>query len=1543
MRGERKEGPMNPMLPTNQSCVQSPRAIRKTRYWPFSLLLLLISLGLPASLQAQEGNIRFDRLSIEDGLSQSTIFAILQDRQGFMWFGTQDGLNKYDGYEFTIFKHDLEEPTTISDNFVRAIYQDQTGVLWIGTNGGLNKFEPVTETFIRYQHDADNNRSLSDNTVRTILEDRTGLLWIGTDGGLNAFDPDSGKFTSYQHDPANPNSLSHNTIRDIYQDQAGTLWIATDGGGLNKFDQETESFSAYRHNPDDPTGLSHDDLSSIHQDQAGMLWISTEGGGLNKFDPASEIFRVYKNDLDDPHSLSDDNFRTIYQDRSGQLWLGARDGLNRFNPAAENFTHYHNDPADPHSLSANHILSIFEDRAGVLWVGTNGGGLNKFNRAIEAFAHFTNTSNNPNRLSDNMVWSIFEDQAGRLWIGTSNGLNRFDRSTGDFTHYHHNPDDLTSLSTDFIPVVIEDHNGLLWVGADEGGLNKFDQASESFTAYRHDPDDPGSLSDDDVWSLYEDSQGTLWVGTWGGGLNRFEPETERFTRYQHNSENPQSVSDNVIRTIFEDQAGVLWLGTNGGGLNRFDRESERFNHYTHDPDDPDSLSDNVVRTIYEDQTGVLWLGVDGGGLNKFDRQSETFTHYREKDGLVNDTVYGILEDDQANLWLSTNNGLSKFNPQTETFKNYNASDGLQSNEFNQGAHHHSESGELFFGGINGFNAFFPDRIEDNPHPPPVVLTGFQIFNEPVNFDRPLAEITDIELSWRDSVFSFEFAALDYTVPEENRYAYKLEGFDKDWIEAGNRRFATYTDLDGGEYLLQVRGANNDGVWNEAGPDIRITITPPPWKTWWAYTLYALLTLGLVAGYTRYRTGAQARELAQQRKELEQERRVAEELRRIDRLKDEFLANTSHELRTPLNGIIGLAETMIDGAAGHLPDKAVNELSMLASSGRRLATLVNDILDFAQLKYEEFELQLKPVNMRVVTEVVLSMCQPLAGQKPVQLVNEVSPETPPAIADENRLQQILVNLVGNAIKFTESGAVTVSARIASNASNKQDKAAPGSFLAVTVSDTGIGIAADKLDHIFESFEQADSSIVREYGGAGLGLSITRQLVELHGGMIEVDSTVGQGSQFTFTLPIFQGQVEESMAIAPAPTEVEKIARPPALTDTQPFQPAGPSLPATTGAVILIVDDEPVNQQVLVNYLGLENHTILQAMSGIEAIDLVEHRLIPDLILLDVMMPRMSGFEVCRRLRKSYSPVDLPILILTAKNRTRDMVAGLEAGANDYLAKPFDKRELLARVDTLLRFKAAVGAHDQLVALGQELKVARRIQLSILPTAIPQLPQLDIQARYRPMNSVGGDFYDFYEIDDQRLGVFVADVSGHGVPAALIAAMVKIAFSVQKPNAHNASMVLTGINHTLVDRIGKQLLTAGYAYLNMETGKLFYASAGHWPLLVWKKQSQTLQTLGPDGFIIGWLSEIDYASMDIELEPGDRILLYTDAILETRNDAGELFGEARFHQLIQDKQELSTADFADFLLRHLTDWSGQADGFEDDLTLIVIDVLDTGQKG
>ncbi|MCB0156192.1 MAG: GGDEF domain-containing protein, partial [Anaerolineae bacterium] len=802
-------------------------------------------------------------------------------------------------------------------------------------------------------------------------------------------------------------------------------------------------------------------------------------------------------------------------------------------------------------------------------------GLSKFKRSTEVFIHYTNTGGASASLSDSVVWGISEDPAGQLWVGTSSGLNRIERESGTVTVYRHQPDDPASLSGDFVPAVLTDHSGTLWVGVDEGGLNRYDPATDSFSAYRFAEEDPTSLSDDDVWSLFEDREGRLWVGTWGGGLNRFNPADETFTRYQPDPANPAGLSNDVIRVIRQDHTGRLWLGTNGGGLVNFDPAAETFTTYLTDPNQMSSLSGNVVRAILEDSRQTLWVGVDGGGLNKFDPATETFVHYREQDGLPNDTIYGIVEDDQGELWLSTNSGLARFDPVSETFKNYTASDGLQSNEFNQGAYFKSGAGELFFGGINGFNAFFPDQIQDNTYQPPVIVTAFQIFDKPVTLAQPLAELTELPLSYRDSVFSFEFAALDYTAPAENQYAYKLEGFDQEWIEAGPRRFATYTNLDGGEYTFRVRGSNNDGLWSEHEVAVKINITPPPWKTWWAYTLYVLAGAGVIFVYIRLRTRAQARELAQQRRELAQERQVAEQLRQVDRLKDEFLANTSHELRTPLNGIIGLAESLLEGATGELGPDTRHNLSLIAMSGRRLANLVNDVLDFAKLKHKTIQLDRRPVELHALTEVVLTLSQPLIGPKSLRLINSIPPDTPPVQADENRVQQILHNLVGNAIKFTESGTIEISAQVRDD------------LLAVSVTDSGIGIPADKIARIFESFEQADGSIERIYGGTGLGLTISKQLVELHGGSIAVESTVNHGSRFTFTLPLSSASLPTTPVASPPPeplTEDTPVYAP--RYQAQPVEAPQVRVEAEAGDfTILVVDYEPVNQQVLSNHLSL----------------------------------------------------------------------------------------------------------------------------------------------------------------------------------------------------------------------------------------------------------------------------------------------------------------------------------------------------------------------
>lgn len=789
--------------------------------------------------------IRFERISLKEGLSQGTVNTILQDDLGYMWFGTEDGLNRYDGYHFTVYKNDPEDPLTLADNFISSIYEDESGDLWIGTRSGLDRFDRDTGTFTHYQHDPDDLMSLGGVWVSVIYEDLSGRLWVGTISGLDLLDRDTNSFSHYVSDPEESKSLSNEYVRAIHEDQEGEFWVGTNGG-LNLFDQTTGTFIRYLHDPLDQNSLSDDKITSLFEDREGNLWIGTEEGGLNLFDTSTQTFTSYQHNPDDPRSLTHNRVRSIFEDDTGRLWIGTQNGLDQFDRDQNLFIHYRHDPGDLYSLSSNSIWSIYQDRTGVLWFGTYGGGLSRYNRSTDRFILYQHQPDLPNSLSDDMVWSIYQDRNEALWIGTLNGgLNRLDRDSDTFTIYENNPNDPSTISSNDVRSIKGDHNGDLWVGTNGGGLNLFDPRTDSFRHFVNDPDNPSSLSENRVTVILEDRSGKLWVGTRSGGLNRYDSASGTFTRFQYDPTDPTSLSDDRVWSLHEDSSGQLWVGTLGG-VNVFDPDRNHFTRFIHDPDNPNSLNNNAIFSIYEDETGMIWIGTWGSGLDRYDPVTQTFTHFTEKNGLPNDVIYGIEADLDGFLWLSTNKGLSKFDPRKDTFQNYDVSDGLQDNEFNVGAHFRSHRGELFFGGIKGFNAFFPDRIMGNPHPPPIVITSFAISNRVERTNLIPGE--QIQLPYTDNSISFEFAALDYYAPDKNQYAYKLDGFDDDWVIAGTRRYASYTNLRGGDYIFQVKGSNSDGVWNEEGITVPIIITPAIWDTWWFRgILFMVLVAGVIAG------------------------------------------------------------------------------------------------------------------------------------------------------------------------------------------------------------------------------------------------------------------------------------------------------------------------------------------------------------------------------------------------------------------------------------------------------------------------------------------------------------------------------------------------------------------------------------------------------------------------------------------------------------------------------------------------------------------------
>jgi ligand-binding sensor domain-containing protein/serine phosphatase RsbU (regulator of sigma subunit) len=834
---------------------------------------------LPTSLLAKRSSFRFTHFSLEQGLAQVSALSILQDQRGFLWIGTLDGLNRYDGYTFTVYKLDRQDPHSLSSNVIPVLYEDRQGTLWAGTQqGGLNKFDRELDRWIRYQHDPQDPQSLSHDDVFAIHEDRRDNLWVGTAQGLNKFDRDTGACVRYLSDPDNPRSISHDHVRAIAEDRHGTLWIGT-ANGLNSFDYESGQFTRYHHNPDDADSLVNNAISSIYEDHEGTLWIGTNLG-LERFDYDSGTFQHYQADADDPHSLSFNQITTLFEDRAGTLWIGTYGkGLNFYDREQDHFSSAQHDPEQSTSLSDNFVSAIYEDRAGMLWIGTNGGGLNMYDRDIHQFRHFAHDPHDANSLSHNQVRALFEDSTGLLWIGTyGGGLNAYDPDADEFFLLPLNPEDSSDAGQAVVLAIREDSVGGLWFGT-ASGVYMLDAATGEVESYRHREDDAQSLSHNYVTTIYEDQSETIWIGT-GHGLNAFDRETRQFTRYVPKSGESSSLNSGYVLDILQDSAGILWIGTLEGGLNEFDQQTATFTHYVSDPADPTSLSHNLVASIHEDRAGTLWIGT-GGGLNRFDRTTGTFRAYTQKDGLPNDVIYGILEDSGGNLWLSTNQGLSRFTPATETFRNYDARDGLQSNEFNGGAYHQGHDGEMFFGGINGFNAFYPDRIQDNQYPPDIVLTDFQVFNQSVQpqddpkslLTRAITETESLTLSYRDYVVSFEFAALHYASPMQNQYAYILEGFEQTWnYTDATRQFATYTNLPSGRYVFHVKASNSDGIWNEEGVRLSIFVTPPPWKTWWAYTLYGLALVVGVLGYVRYKQ----QKFERKQRELQEQRDLLEE-------------------------------------------------------------------------------------------------------------------------------------------------------------------------------------------------------------------------------------------------------------------------------------------------------------------------------------------------------------------------------------------------------------------------------------------------------------------------------------------------------------------------------------------------------------------------------------------------------------------------------------------------------------------------------------------
>lgn len=867
------------------------------------LVWLLVSqnvlAGMPLDNLFADGkrNLLFSRLSTDEGLSQAGINSIVQDRYGFIWIGTQEGLNRYDGNEFIVYEHDSEDPTSLPHNWVWTTLVDDSGSLWVGTDGGgLSRYDPGLDGFIHFRHDPQDESSLSNNRVRVIYQDHQGELWIGTDGGgLNRFDHGSGRFIRFRHQPGDPDSLPNDSILDILEDRHGKLWIATNGGGLAVFDRKSGKFSSYRHDPANPRSLSHDRVRVIYEDRDGLLLVGTYEGGLNVFDRTGNDFSVYKADSNQPQSLGHNRVRDILQDSNGSYWIATDNGLSQWLKDQGRFVTYRNDPTDNRSLSDNRVVTLFQDRGGVLWVGTYNG-LNRWNYASDAFKYLDH-ADSLLTLSHRVVTAIDGSSNGEIWVGTyGGGLNRLDLKHNRSQVYRANSSKGKGLSDDRVMSVFVDERDIVWVGTRSGGLNRLDPDSGQITVYRHHKSDPDSISSDSVTTIYGEANGILWIGTYSGGLNRFDTHSETFTAFRHDPENPNTIGSDRVVDIFRDSHGVLWVGTEGGGLNRFNDVTGTFVRYQHDPDNPDSLSSNFAWQIWESREGSLWVGTNGGGLNQVTPESRAsgtirFKKYQKNDGLVSDTILGIQEDNNGNLWLTSNRGLMQFQP-GQGIRIFNHLNGLKSSEFNFNAQYRNPSGYLFFGGPAGLLVFHPSDILTNLHKPEIAVTLY-------NRSGPLRhaysidpETPALEIGYRDDWINFYFAGLDFAAPSKNRFLYKLEGFDHDWNDPGKSRNATYTNLGPGDYTFNVKSANNDGIWNHEGSQIHITVLPPPWQTLWAYLGYVAMFLGLIV-YLIYRHRRKYAAALRQQQKLE--KIVSERTQELENRNKE-LVELNHKLK-----------------------------------------------------------------------------------------------------------------------------------------------------------------------------------------------------------------------------------------------------------------------------------------------------------------------------------------------------------------------------------------------------------------------------------------------------------------------------------------------------------------------------------------------------------------------------------------------------------------------------------------------------------------------
>lgn len=1109
-----------------------------------------ISLAM-TNMTAKADQMRFRQISLEQGLSQSSVYAVVQDKQGFLWFGTQDGLNRFDGYTLTVFRQQSDNPKSLPNNCIQTLYEDQSGKLWVGTRGGGAAWRnPFTGIFTSAYKSSQPIFGIEEQDVYAFAEGQSGTMWIGTGAGLILVNTATGVIEEQFSSKNSP--LKQAFIRALAMDNAGVLWIATPQG-LYSYTRAGKQWKIFQYDKNDIASLPDNDVYS--------LCIPHRTGGISTNEiivgTASALVRLSTKSGKVVASLPHNNRSkakvvALCAVQNGTFWVGyGGDGIRECSVVYDEkqglierraLRHEAN---QPNGLSNDVILSLYYDRAGGLWVGTDGAGVN--------YAHpdeyrFENFANNDADAGGNIILTIIEEKQapgkqGNIWLGTlSGGISRFNPVQNSFTTFRNNPANTRSLVNNMVWSLLEDKRGTLWAGTN-GGLSKFNPTSGDFTNYIHDPKNPNTLPDNNIYTVFEDSHGNLWIAS-NGGLTRMNRESGVFTTFR-SSGKPNEISANSVRKIYEDRAGVLWVGTRGGGLNRFDPQSSSFLHFRHSPSNPTTISNDYVLSIYEDRAGTLWIGT-AGGLNKFDRTNGTFTAFREGDGLPNNYICGILEDESGNLWLGTVRGICKFDPRSGKFTTFEELYNRAGSEFNQDACLKTSGGMFYFGGINGFVRFHPDSIHTNYSVPPVVLTGFKKFNKSVDMvlagDSLMPTKRELHLSVDDTFISFEFAALSYTLPHKISYSCKLEGFDKDWIDLGNKREATYTNLDAGEYTFRVRATNYDGVWNEQGTSLHVIIHPHWWQTLWAKSI-GILALGVIilAGY-KWRI----RRVEERSKELEQtigERTSAlsmsnreitrqnDSLMQLNQEKNEFLGIAAHDLKNPLTAIMMSSSIVKQYHTKMTSEEVVEQMEHILITAKRMKETILNLLDINSIESGRFKFSNIPMNIVEVVNDVVEGYYLRAKDKEISLHFNTETDEMMTFADRNAFMQVMENLISNAIKYSPLGKnvyVTIigSATDGMAALFTREEATlehipmQQAHVRIEIQDEGPGLSADDKQKLFGKFAKLSAKPTRGEHSTGLGLSIVKKIVEAMNGKVWCESELGNGATFIVELPLVE---------------------------------------------------------------------------------------------------------------------------------------------------------------------------------------------------------------------------------------------------------------------------------------------------------------------------------------------------------------------------------------------------------------------------------------